>query len=340
MELSCDYPRRSPAQPPNIPTPVPSGLAIRAQAQASSWETGDLELLHHYTTCCCVYVPGEHRQQLWTRQIVNIAFTQDYLLYQILAVSALHCFHQNPSRDDLSAKAVKYRGQALQKINPVLVQMNADLCIPVFAFAGLSMVYAFAELVILRDSEGPSYDPIRHITECLQQNFGINTVVHTYRADIQKSWASELININSDEDFARISSSGLVFAHADLLHSLIDTHEPRASYNSACHDALSVLLQTLQILMWRQEDHFTFHLINAWPSVLKPEFWRLLEAKSPIALLVLAYFAALMSMRPKLWWFQHWPKLLLQKVEEHLIGDEWKEALAWPKRVVDAPLIA
>ena len=138
-----------------------------------------MELLHHYTTCCCVYVPGEHRQQLWTRQIVNIAFTQDYLLYQILAVSALHCFHQNPSRDDLSAKAVKYRGQALQKINPALVQMNADLCIPVFAFAGLSMVYAFAELVILRDSEGPSYDPIRHITECLQQNFGINTVVNT-----------------------------------------------------------------------------------------------------------------------------------------------------------------
>ena len=164
-------------------------------------------------------------------------------------------------------------------------------------------------------------------------------MVHTYRADIQKSWASELININSDEDFARISSSGLVFAQADLLHSLVDTHEQREAYNRACHDALRVLLQTLQILMWRQEDHFTFHLINAWPSVLKPEFWRLLEAKSQIALLVLAYFAALMSMRPKLWWFQHWPKLLLEKVEEHLVGDEWEEALAWPKRVVDASLV-
>jgi hypothetical protein len=88
--------------------------------------------------------------------------------------------------------------------------------------------------------------------------------------------------------------------------------------------------------MWRQEDHFTFHLINAWPTALKPEFWQLLEAKSPIALLVLAYFAALMSLRPKLWWFQNWPKLLLEKVEEHLVGNEWKEALAWPKRVVNA----
>lgn len=216
--------------------------------------------------------------------------------------------------------------------------MTADLCIPVFAFAGFSMVYAFAEVVILRESEGESYDPIHHITQCLQQNFGIKSVVHTYRADIQNSWASELINISSDEEFDRLESSGVVFAHAAMLHSLIDNHEPRPEWNAACHEALTVLLQTLQILMWRQEDHSTFHLINAWPSVLKPEFWQLLEAKAPVSLLVLAYFAALMSLRPKLWWFQHWPKQLLEKIEEEL-GDEWREALAWPKRIVDAPPI-
>jgi hypothetical protein len=147
--------------------------------------------------------------------------------------------------------------------------------------------------------------------------------VNTYRADIQNSWASELINIKSDDDFAQVSSSGLVFAHAAILHSLVDTHEPRVLYKSACHDGLKVLLQTMQILMWRQEDHMTFHLINAWPSVLKPEFWQLLEGRSPVALLVLAYFAALMSLRPKLWWFQNWPNLLLGKVEVQHDGDEW-----------------
>lgn len=295
-----------------------------------------MELLHHYTTCCCVHVPGEHRRQLWTRQIVNTAFSQDYLLYQILAVSALHCFHQDRSREDLLAKAVKYRGLALQNINSILADMTAELCIPVFAFAGLSMVYAFAELVALHDSDAHNFDPIRHITQCLQQNFGINTVVHTYREDIQKTWASELININSDEEFDRLASSGLVFAQAAMLHSLINTHEQRPRWNSACHQALDVLLQTLQILMWRDEDHFTFHLINAWPSVLEPEFWELLEAKAPVALLVLSYFAALMSMRPKLWWFRLWPKLLFDGIEQ-ILDVEWHEALAWPKTVVNNP---
>ena len=164
---------------------------------------------------------------------MNTAFSQDYLLYQILAVSALHSFHQDRSRQDLLAKAISYRGLALQKINPALANMTAALCIPVFAFAGLSMVYAFAELVALQhDREGEAqqqqaFDPIRHITGCLQQNFGIRTVVHTYREAIQASWASELININSDSDFALLSHSGLVFAHAEKLHSLIDVHERR-----------------------------------------------------------------------------------------------------------------
>jgi hypothetical protein len=71
-----------------------------------------------------------------------------------------------------------------------------------------------------------------------------------------------------------------------------------------------------------------------WPSVLKPEFWEVLEAKAPVALLVLAYFAALMSLRPNLWWFQLWPKLLFDKIEEILDGEEWREALAWPKKLI------
>ena len=117
-------------------------------------------------------------------------------------------------------------------------------------------------------------------------------------------------------------------------------HERRPRWNSACHDALSVLLQTIQILMWRPEDHPSFSLINAWPSVLKPEFWELLEGHAPVALLVLAYFAALMSLRPKLWWFQGWPKLLFEKIEESLVEEEWRQALAWPKMVVEASGVA
>jgi hypothetical protein len=350
--LTCDY-RKSTAQAtPTTATTILTGspaptpqleLTTRSHdnTQNQPWDTGDLELLHHYTTCCCVHVPGEHRRQLWTREIVNIAFSQDYLLYQILAVSALHIFHQNRSREDLLAKAVSYRGLALQRINPVLAAMTADSCIPVFAFAGLSMVYAFAELVALHDREGgeQTFDPIRHITGCLQQNFGIRTVVHTYRAAIQESWASELININSDAEFDLLASSGLVFSHAEMCHSLIDKHERRPRWNSACHDALGVLLQTIQILMWRPEDHPSFSLINAWPSVLKPEFWELLEGNAPVALLVLAYFAALMSLRPKLWWFRCWPGLLFDGIEERL-DEEWREALAWPKGVVEAFRVA
>jgi hypothetical protein len=341
LDLTCDYRKsQAPALPTTTTTHSPSPLELATHpyhsTQGHLWDTGDLQLLHHFTTCHCVLAPGEHRRRIWTQDIVNAAFSQDYLLYQILAVSALHCLHQTPSRkEDLLAKAVRYRGRALQTVNPTLAHMTSELCIPVFAFAGLSMIYAFAEVATLRDREGQAFDPVRHVTACLQQNFGSMTVLQAYGTDIQDSWASELVDMNSDDDFERLSSSGLVFAHAGMLHSLLDRHERRPQYNTACHDALSVLLQTIQILMWQPEDHHTFHLINAWPSVLKPEFWELLEGKAPVALLVLAYFAALMSLRPNLWWFQLWPKLLFNKIEQSL-DDEWQEALAWPKRFIES----
>lgn len=253
-----------------------------------------------------------------------------------MTVSALHLFHHDPSRTYLVAKAVKHRGRALECAQSTLADMNPDLCIPVFAFAGLSMIFAFAEVAIRLESEGPKYDAISHIAECLQQNVGITTVVHTYWEDIRRSWASELINIDSDDDFERLAASGLVFVHDGMLHDLIDSHEHRKEWNSACHHALRSLLQSMQILMWRQQNHATFYLINAWPSDLAPEFWQLLDTKAPIALLIMAYFAALVSLRPNLWWFQHWPRILLEDITTKL-GNEWKEALAWPTQMINSP---
>lgn len=312
--------------------------ATRPQTQDQPWDTCDLELLHHFTTCCCVKIPGEHRQQLWTREIVTLSFSHADLLNQIMAVSALHLYHHDPSRTHLVAKAVKHRDRALECVHSTLAGMKANLCIPVFAFAGLSMIFAFAEVAIRLDTEGPSYDAISHIAECLQQNVGITTVVRTYREDIESSWAGELINLNSDEDFDWLATSGLVFTHEKLLHDLIDLHEQRAEWNNACHHALNTLLRATQILMWRQQNHYTVHLINAWPSDLAPEFWQLLDSRRPIALMIMAYFAALASLRPNLWWFQRWPQILLREITARL-GEEWKEALAWPTQMINDPQI-
>ncbi|KAL1581714.1 hypothetical protein WHR41_09507, partial [Cladosporium halotolerans] len=96
----------------------------------------------------------------------------------------------------------------------------------------------------------------------------------------------------------------------------------------------NITVQTAQILMWRPQDHFTYHLINAWPTKLAPQFWQLLATKSPVALLVLAYFAAVASLRPNLWWLHRWPQLLVRDITARL-GKAWEEALAWPIQIVN-----
>lgn len=336
LGLVCHYPSRSVkgVLAPAIPTVSHPAFLVSPHTQDQLWDTCDLALLHHFTTCCCIVVPGEHRRQLWKKEVVSLAFAHTYVLSQILAVSALHLYREDPSSTHLIAKAVEHRGQALARIHRTLAGMNAEVCIPVFAFAGLSMVFAFADVAIQLDADGANYDPVGHIAECLQQNFGINTVLQSYKEDIQASWASELINLDSKEDFDRLATSGLVFAHEKMLHELIDAHEYRKEWQDACHGALTLLLQTAQILMWRPQDHFTYHLINAWPTKLAPQFWQLLATKSPVALLVLAYFAAVASLRPNLWWLHRWPQLLVRDITARL-GKAWEEALAWPIQIVN-----
>ncbi|KAF2716985.1 hypothetical protein K431DRAFT_234090, partial [Polychaeton citri CBS 116435] len=53
-------------------------------------------------------------------------------------------------------------------------------------------------------------------------------------------------------------------------------------------------------------------IIMAWPNQLNPQFPDLLECREPIALLVLAHYAILLSTRRKLWWLRKWPFEILQ----------------------------
>lgn len=332
LDLTCDYAsmRKKRSSTPLTPSTPASQLG-----QDDSWSRLDLELLHHFTTCCCTSIPGEDNKRVWTHDLVQVAFSKDFLLLQILAVSALHLYQKRPTRTDLATKASFYRGRALQLIQPVMANLDATVCIPVFAFAGLTMIHGFAELPVRIDTDGETYDPVRHVSECLQLNFGIHTVVYSYWQDIEDSWAGGLLDFNSEEEFKRLEISGQTFAHAGEAYAMIDQVDLESPYRIACHEALDIILRTTQILLWRDDEDGIFHLVHAWPGRIKAEFWQMAEQDNPAFLLVMAHFAALMCLRPVLWWFKRWPEVLLDAIDRKM-EERWKPALAWPKRMVQA----
>ena len=266
----------------------------------------------------------------------TLSFSHPYLLHQILAVAALHLYVEDPRRTDLSNVATQQRALALKDVQPNLSNAASDSCsISLFAFAGLTAIYAFGELAITLDQESDERDHIGQLIACFRLSHGIGTIVRAREQDIRDSWASDLITFSAETELESLRSTGLKFAHADALFKLINTHAQAPDDVIAYTDAAVRCLEYIQLLMWQsdKDDPRIYHLIMTWPHEINPRCYELLELRDPVALVLLAYYAVLMSMRKRLWWLARWPELLLKQIGS-VLGVEWDPWLEWPRAML------
>lgn len=132
--------------------------------------------------------------------------------------------------------------------------------------------------------------------------------------------------------------------HADIpLEPEIETQVSRLSQliledadsavRDSCQDAVEHLKKSFA---WMQEEREGACLVTLgliWPAVVENEFFRLLNAGHPLALVVMAYYCVVMEKLSGLWWASGWPVILLRTVERKLEG-RWTEWLAWPMQVL------
>lgn len=317
-------------------TPLPSTLHANA-GLPGTWSLADLELLHHYSTCSCLqFKPDTPRHRCWTNDVPQTSFSHPYLLYQILAVAALHLYTDHPHRTDWAHAATSHRATALEQVKPVMATANPGTGIPVFAFAGLTAVYAFGELAIQRRNQGAEHDAVEHLLACIKLTRGIRTVISAHRYDIENTWAGEMINLNADTELARLQATGLRFQQMDVLEAMIKDRSRTPTEASVLTHAAHTCLRSIQILMAQHDDdNEIYYLIMTWPNDVSEEYIECVERREPMALVILAHYGVLMNMRPKLWWLREWPGLLVRQAED-MLGTEWSEYLKWPRMMLEA----
>lgn len=81
------------------------------------------------------------------------------------------------------------------------------------------------------------------------------------------------------------------------------------------------------------KNNSCLRLVQTWPMDLDSVCLEMLEAHHPIALLILAHYATLMSMRSNYWFFKGWSHLLLDAIT-NLLPSDWHKYLKWPHRVI------
>ena len=162
---------------------VPAPGAPTSPEQTSTW-IRDLELMHHFTTDVCKTLSARKEvQDVWGLVMPQMAFSCDYLMHGILALSALHLATlKAENKSSYIDCSMAHFHCSLNTYNQVLPNIAADNCLTLFALSSLVTVHVCALPIV--DEAGPYLERIMTLFNMCR---GVETILSPYTSLIQES---------------------------------------------------------------------------------------------------------------------------------------------------------
>lgn len=293
----------------------------------------DLELMANVFMGGLVDVfPSDETSSSLLHCVIKLAFETPYLLHEVLACSALRLFAEHTSRRDLLTRASYHQNEALALVQPRISSTTDEECLPLLFFSSMAAICGLADAALdSHKTSDSNFDPISATTHTFQLNRGIMAVITPHWQYIRQSWAWPLVKRQIDAGADLKPMPGTIPTYA-ILRSLAFGLEPDQA-RRACIAAVEVTLGSISLVRQRDDVSMSQRLATSWSVELDAGFHELLAKRNTVSLVVLAHYAALLSLGTGLWWVGRWPTLLLEQIE-NVLGEEWAEFLAWPRDVI------
>lgn len=169
--------------PSSILAGIEQAVPPTSPERKSTW-IRDLELMHHFTTVICKTLSARKEvQEVWGIVMPQMAFSCDYLMHGILALSALHLATLKvENKSDYIDCSMAHFHCSLSTYNQVLPNIAADNCVTLFALSALVSVHVCALPIV--DESGPY---LERITTLFNMCRGVETILSPYTSLIQES---------------------------------------------------------------------------------------------------------------------------------------------------------
>lgn len=179
-------------------------------------------------------------------------------------------------------------------------------------------------------------DPLDDLISSFQLGRGIKTILTQQWEHLRKTWVSSEVGLEKNpDDLLPVLDSR--YPSLSTLQNLVSQECETEEMAKSCHDAVEKIFLYMANLELYPDLHPLPKLVQMWPIALSQLFMGMLSKHTPIALVVLAYYAALMELKSDHWWLCGWPAKILGRVEE-ILGPEWNDILQWPKaRILATP---
>ncbi|KZL78059.1 C6 zinc finger domain-containing protein [Colletotrichum tofieldiae] len=270
---------------------------------------------------------------------VRLGFSHHYLLNSILAVAALQLFSEDRSRAKWYARAVAHQQAAISRARPHFQLLDEAHSRALLGFSAFTSMYAAAE---------PVLRPTRMLS--LQTQFNpVEELIHGFRfarctrALVQQKFSPLITSdpwllVNFGSSHPEIAQDLEVsFPQLALLQGYIE-HRCNGRQKAACLHAVKLLFHKISMLSRDPENPGHIMQVWSWGLEVQETFLDMCLEQHAVALIILAHFPVLMSLKKGHWCTLNWPGVLFEHIVR-VLGDGWENALKWPRDVTHGSVI-
>ncbi|KAL4994133.1 hypothetical protein BDV10DRAFT_11545 [Aspergillus recurvatus] len=282
----------------------------------------DLELMLQWVNeTHCIFTRGQQTDVIWRKHVPEQALSYPFLMHGILALSALHiaCTRTPRAPDDARSEylhiAISHQDQALALFREQLGDINTNNGKAMFAFASITVLYAFG---FPRTPE-PSSSAVGDLVQAFVLTRGVQGILNQSMNTIfeDRIWAP-LQHVN---DYDPVLSAQAQAA----IERLRNANEACTRQDPILHDSslYQGSIDHLADLMAGIQAGLGFSLACRWVIKLLPAFLDRLRDRRPLALAILAHFCALLPRLSDVWFGAEWGIRVLREVW-YTLDDHWR----------------
>ncbi|KAK5464641.1 hypothetical protein LTS15_001203 [Exophiala xenobiotica] len=329
----CTYTGPASDAPCALPTPAPSeGHASSSEIDqpAALLNMEHLQLLHHFVMDMHTsFSLDPEYQKCYQTTVVKQAFAHPFLMYELLAISALHIGHTNPGRRDYyHTRSTELQSLACSNFNATQEGVSRDNCAALMLFSSLLSLHALADRHGSHALDSRAY---------LQKFFNNLKLMQSISTLVMSTWHSYLstesdikILLNMEDT----SDSSAIYEECQRLTDLVLDADMEEPAHEACLKATQRLQWSFAVAGMPYQAHTTIRFVIAWPVQLSEGYLNLLSDIRPEALIILAYYAVFMHQYRETWAVGNTGVLLLSAIRAQL-ESKWLTWLEWPYRMLD-----
>ncbi|KAI9641167.1 hypothetical protein NHQ30_010597 [Ciborinia camelliae] len=260
-------------------------------------------------------------------ELLKFAFVAPFLMYELLACSALHLSIMRPNQFQFyHDESRMLQEQSIKMFNESVREVNDENLIPAFLYSGILGLHFFVETFSMPGSD------LNHFIDKLVQAI---TLMRGVRVCFTGWW--EFLKQSEIRDLMQFGDGNE--DHIDeYVKNFLELREKLSQIPGVGQRELEVLREAARQLKWvytsslvdLQNGHLSPRMVTSWPITVSVEYTELLAQRRPGALVVLAYFSVMLHICRKNWAVGSAGNFLLDVVGTYL-GRDWEMWLQWPR---------